>query len=243
MVNLVKNPSFETTGTAFGNGHQWMVLGAANTQVPYWTSVPPLYGEVQDGFPAFGAGSRYAVMGANSGFDRRLFGRLSATAGGGATYLLSAEVQTPLPNYSLPKFTLRLRRINGTESSAHVQLTVQQTSTWMLISGTVVANTNYDYVSLRMEPVGNPILGALLLVDDVHVCQVTAGTGTGHGTGHGNGWFSDHGTLVLVLVLVGVILGGLGVGWRRYRRNVMATNNGAPSIGVADFDNDGNVDT
>jgi len=144
-----------------------------------------------------------------------------------------------VPLSSMP-ITASLRlRTHSADSTNHVQATVAPSNTWVLVSGTVPANTNLDQVVLRLSRTSGPG-GAFAYVDDVHVCKIAAGTGTG--TGHGNGWFSDHGTLVLVLLGVGVILGGLGVGWRRYRRNVMATNNGAPSIGVADFDNDGNVD-
>jgi hypothetical protein len=214
--NLVMNPSFETHTLAlnagfflFGqqiNGYQ--VDGTQS--VEHWdrtvASVQPLVtpmqtigGQVEEASDQF----YFVVMAGNHGAEG-LVGELSHTTYVGAEYVLSAQIKAPVSSMAA-QFALGLRDSTTGATSVPISQSEGGQNSWDSISARVTVNANYDQVVLRWsQDVG------YAAVDDVHVCQVGLGTGSGVG----GGWW----TLWHVL-LVGfgglVILGALGVGGSR----------------------------
>ncbi len=232
----MQNPSFETViGPAHAvapgfNGVLGWDLPPGATHVAQWEADGPVtnpyafvsnvttvsYGSASFPQTAF-QGSRYAAMTISFGYQYGFLGRLSTATAVGATYLLSAEVESPIGSNGVlgSQFTLRLR--NGTthaESAPVAQATVTQSQAghWLLVSGNVAANAHYDQVVLRhrvwLSSLFDPgvILHPPVDFDDVHLCLIAA---------HGSGWW----TLGHAIAVGGaVVLGGLVVGavlWRR----------------------------
>jgi hypothetical protein len=182
--NLVKNPGFESvSSTPFMSG-LWYVFESTNTNAPFWTRrnnihattggnfnhyAPAVATGSMNAFPAAYQGSKLAwLLGYSfspSGYQG-LVGTLSTATTPGATYVLSARVREDR-NSSGGAIEMRLRRASdGAETTQAVQAPVNDRSDWVLISGPVTANANYDRVLLRFYQGA----GQGGYIDDVRVC-------------------------------------------------------------------------
>jgi len=234
--SLVQNPGFEqVTGPGhFGSGNfgsvgpYWTATFgpyALQTEVPHWTMADQSAGlpNVDATGPPFGPPT--AFQGKHARLepqppalpDMGLAGELSATTNVGAVYVLSARITTALLAAHPSTFELRLRNsATGTQSAPAAQALIPPpgTTQWVLLTGVVTANANYNQVVLRyhMNYVPDATGG---FVDDVQVCQATA---VPHG---GTGWWTLWHAVAVAVAFGVLILGGLGGLWRRrgrYRR-------------------------
>lgn len=194
----------------------------ATTEVPGWTRKTPqsawpsvignpaLHGMTHQPF----SGSKYALLRNYPGSSRtEMFGTLSSSTSLGSTYLLTAQIATDKAALNPPTFEVWLRnRTTGAQSAAVVQTAVAHATEWTLLAGTVTATAPFDEVVLRhtIAP-GGPGGTRHGLVDEVHLCRLTAST-----TGQATGWWTTA-RVVGAAVLGSVLLLGLGWGARRRR--------------------------
>jgi hypothetical protein len=222
--NLVQNPSFEQVS---GPGPWSWVLGATATVVPHWTQANVTFSHpyVGEGWPPDGVtafqGIRNAVIPkVPFGYqDQGIAGELYAPTNVGTAYVMSVRItRGPYWQSATSTFELRLRNsATGAESAPVVQASgIFQDSwpNWVLLTGVVTPNANYDRVVLRYHSGSYNIQDGY--VDDVHLCEATAAPL------HPAGWWTMWSGLTVGLVVV--ILGGLLVwGLRRKRRDHQGT--------------------
>jgi len=178
--NLVQNPSFEQV---IGTGTPWWIYDITTTEVPHWAIYPNNSGSyvdqfggwLADGPPTAFQGTRYLILDQNEG----VVGELSAPTNMGTTYVLSARISRGPYAWLQPStFELQLRNgATGDESAPVAQASSNflATSNWVLLTGVITTNVNYDRVVVRYSSDSN-VHG---YVDDVQLCVATVST---------NGW-------------------------------------------------------
>ena len=185
----MQNPSFETVVVSqSGPTNTSAVLDSATTQVPHWTrtsaslGIPLVLENGAFGLTAVHHSRMAALDSAGSSLASQvlgLVGEVSAPTSVGQTYAVSVAISvralygtSDLRPYQPALFELRLREsATGTESAPVLQTSIDQETSWVVLTGTVTANAVHDGVVLRFYSPDAGLNARTGLIDDVRLCQ------------------------------------------------------------------------
>lgn len=186
-------------GGTSGTSGPWSVLETATTQVPQWTrtstslGVPLVLDNGTFGWTGFDLSRMATLVSVGSSLASQvtgLAGTLSTATSIGQTYALSVGIGIArLPPvsfggaYLLPyqpaSFELRLRdSVTGAESAPVLQASIDQETSWVVLTGSVTASAAYDGVVIRFYSPDASLNARTGLVDDVRLCQAPSAAST-----------------------------------------------------------------
>jgi hypothetical protein len=200
----VRNHSFESVVGPSGTSGPWSVLETATTQVPQWTrtsssfGVPLVLDSGTFGWSGFDLARMATLFSVGSSVASQvpgLAGTLSTATNVGQTYALSVGIGiarlppisadvgsyggSGLLPYQPASFELRLRESGtGAESAPVLQTSIDQETSWVVLTGSVTANAAYDSVVLRFFSPDSGLNARAGLMDDVRLCRAPSAVST-----------------------------------------------------------------